>query len=152
MSQELCDTSVWLTLALPDHVHHPIARTWFEAIAEPSTALFCRSTQQSFLRLLTTERMLARYGNRPLGSGEAWSVYETLMADDRVAFRAGEPDDLEVCWKQYTDRSQATPKLWMDAYLAAFAAAGDYRFVTFDRAFRQFSGLDLLLLGDSSPS
>lgn len=36
----------------------------------------------------------------------------------------------------------------MDAYLAAFAMAGGYRMVTTDRAFRQFQGLDLVLLGD----
>lgn len=152
MSQDLCDTSVWLALALPDHVHHQIARSWFEAVAEPATVLFCRSTQQSFLRLLTTERMLARYGNRPLSSEEAWSVYDTLMADDRIAFREAEPDDLEVRWKQNTKRPQATPKLWMDAYLAAFATAAGFRLVTFDKAFRQFPGLDLLVLEESPNS
>jgi predicted nucleic acid-binding protein len=33
-----------------------------------------------------------------------------------------------------------------DAYLAAFAIAGDMRFATFDTGFRQFSELDLILL------
>jgi predicted nucleic acid-binding protein len=37
----------------------------------------------------------------------------------------------------------------MDAYLAAFALAGGYRMVTTDTAFRQFSVLDLVLLGHS---
>jgi predicted nucleic acid-binding protein len=35
----------------------------------------------------------------------------------------------------------------MVAYLAAFALAGGYRMVTTDAAFRQFSGLDLVILG-----
>jgi predicted nucleic acid-binding protein len=35
----------------------------------------------------------------------------------------------------------------MDAYLAAFALASQYRMVTTDAAFRQFRGLDLLVLG-----
>ncbi len=43
-------------------------------------------------------------------------------------------------------RSQASPKVWMDAYLAAFAVAGNYQFVTNDKAFRQFEGLDLVML------
>jgi predicted nucleic acid-binding protein len=34
----------------------------------------------------------------------------------------------------------------MDAYLAAFAQAGGYKMVTFDKDFRQFNGLDLVLL------
>jgi predicted nucleic acid-binding protein len=37
----------------------------------------------------------------------------------------------------------------MDAYLAAFALAGRYSMVTTDAAFRQFRGLDLLILGQS---
>jgi predicted nucleic acid-binding protein len=35
----------------------------------------------------------------------------------------------------------------MDAYLAAFALAGGYAMVTTDSAFRQFSDVNLLLLG-----
>jgi predicted nucleic acid-binding protein len=34
----------------------------------------------------------------------------------------------------------------MDAYLAAFALAGGYRLVTTDRGFRQFNGLDVVVL------
>jgi predicted nucleic acid-binding protein len=34
----------------------------------------------------------------------------------------------------------------MDAYLAAFAIAGGHRLLAFDRDFRQFEGLDLVLL------
>ncbi len=44
-------------------------------------------------------------------------------------------------------RDTASPKIWMDAYLAAFALAGGYQMVTTDAAFKQFRGLDLLLLG-----
>jgi predicted nucleic acid-binding protein len=44
-------------------------------------------------------------------------------------------------------RGTASPKLWMDAYIAAFALAGRYRMVTTDAAFRQFRGLNLLVLG-----
>jgi hypothetical protein len=34
-------------------------------------------------------------------------------------------------------------------YLAAFALAGGHQFVTTDKAFRQFKGLDLLLLSEA---
>jgi len=37
-------------------------------------------------------------------------------------------------------------KLWMDAYLAAFAASGRPRFVTTDEGFKQFTALRLILL------
>lgn len=44
-------------------------------------------------------------------------------------------------------RDPASPKLCTDAYVAAFAAAGGHRMVTTDAAFRQFAGLELLVLG-----
>lgn len=40
----------------------------------------------------------------------------------------------------------ASPKLWMDAYLAAFARSAGYTLVTTDAAFTQFADLDLRLL------
>ena len=43
----------------------------------------------------------------------------------------------------------ASPKLWMDAYLAAFAIAAKQQLVTTDKAFRQFKDLDLLVLDKS---
>ena len=46
-------------------------------------------------------------------------------------------------------RRRASPKLWMDAYLAAFAIAGDCQLVTTDKAFKQFKGLNLLLLSQA---
>lgn len=43
-------------------------------------------------------------------------------------------------------RDTASPKLWMDAWLAAFAICAGLQLVTFDRGFAQFAGLELLLL------
>ncbi len=145
----LCDSSVWVALALAGHVHHAAARAWLETIGDPAAVLFCRATQQTLLRLLTTAAVLALYKRAPLTNREAWGVYEKLLADDRIAYRAGEPPGLEDIWKGFTSQDTASHKLWMDAYLAAFAVAGGYRLVTTDTAFRQFEGLDLLVLGGS---
>jgi toxin-antitoxin system PIN domain toxin len=141
----LCDSNVWLALSLSRHVHHDAVRAWFDGIEEPSTVLFCRATQQSFLRLLTNADVLGPYGNRPLTNAAAWAAYAAFLADDRVAWVA-EPAGLDPRWKRWAVRDSASPKLWMDAYLAAFARAGGHRLVTTDRAFRQFSGVDLVLL------
>ena len=143
----LPDSNVWLALALSAHVHHRAARDWLDAIDEPAAVLFCRATQQAFLRLLTNAAVLAPYGNPPLTNREAWSAYESLTADDRVVLEAREPARLESLWRQLAVRETASPKLWMDAYLAAFALAGGCRLVTSDTGFRQFDGLDLALVG-----
>ena len=148
MTSILCDTNVWLALALSGHRHHAAARRWFDAIPGPATVEFCRATQQGFLRLLTNAAVLAPYGNPPLTNKQAWAAYEALVADERVVPPSGEPDGLEARWKRLAGRNEASPKLWMDAYLAAFALTGGYTMVTNDVAFRQFRGLDLVLLSD----
>ncbi len=145
---DLCDSNVWLALALSMHAHHAAAREWFEAVADPRSVLFCRATQQTFLRLLTNASVLSPYGNPPLTNRQAWEAYQALLADDRIAFRSEEPAGLEAQWRRFAVRETASPKIWMDAYLAAFALAGGYRMVTTDAAFRQFRGLDLELLGE----
>ena len=106
------------------------------------------ATQQSFLRLLTTGPVSAPYGIPPLSNKAAWSVYEGFLADERIAW-VEEPSGLERHWKKLAAGSKASPKLWMDAYLAAFALAGGYQLVTTDKAFKQFKGLGLLLLSKS---
>lgn len=146
---DLCDSNVWLALALSRHAHHAAAREWFEAVPDPASLLFCRATQQTFLRLLTNSSVLRPYGNPPLTNRQAWEAYQALLADDRVAFRSEEPAGLEALWRRFAARGTASPKIWMDAHLAAFALAGGYRMVTTDAAFRQFRGLDLELLGES---
>jgi uncharacterized protein len=143
----LCDSNVWLALALSKHSHHRAAREWLKAVEAPASVILCRATQQAFLRLLTNATVLGLYGNPPLTNREAWSACEALLADDRIVFQADEPAGLESSWTKFAIRGTASPKLWMDAYLAAFALAGRYRMVTTDAAFRQFQGLDLLVLG-----
>jgi uncharacterized protein len=145
----LCDSNVWLALVLFDHTHHDVARRWLETVTKPGAVLFCRATQQTFLRLLTTAAVLAPYGTLPLTNQQAWNVYAALLADDRIILQSREPVGLERRWQQFAVRDSASPKLWMDAYLAAFAQTGGYQMVTTDAAFNQFGGLDLVLLGSS---
>ena len=148
----LCDSNVWLALALSKHAHHAAAREWFEAVEEPESICFCRATQQTFLRLLTNASVLSPYGNLPLTNRQAWETYAALRADDRVVLRAEEPAGLETRWERLAVCDTASPKIWMDAYLAAFALAGGYQMVTTDAAFKQFRGLNLELLGKQGTS
>lgn len=147
MTTVLCDTNVWLALALPDHVHHGAARAWLDSVDEPGGVRFCRATQLSFLRLLTNATVLGAYGRAPLTNTEAWAVYEALVADERIVLQAEEPMGVDEWWAAFTARTTASPKVWMDAYLAAFACAGGYELVTTDSAFRQFDGLSVRVLG-----
>ena len=106
--------------------------------------MFCRATRISFLRLLT-QKIAVDFV--PLTHREAWGALDQLMADDTTGFEA-EPHGLDLVWRQLADGDASSPKLWMDAYLAAFAITGGLRMVTLDKDFRNFEahGLDLLLL------
>lgn len=142
----LCDANVWVALAIAEHVHQRAAREWFAAVEEQSSVFFCRATQTGFLRLLSTASVCTRYGHEPRTNRQAWNLYEAFLSDDRVEFCAEEPAGVEVQWQAFSNRNAPSPKLWMDAYLAAFAVANGWQLVTTDRAFTQFPGLHLLLL------
>jgi len=57
---------------------------------------------------------------RPLTTKAAWGVYDRLFTDDRVRFRP-EPEDIEAVFRQLASGTAASPKVWADAYLIAFA-------------------------------
>jgi predicted nucleic acid-binding protein len=69
------------------------------------------------------------------------------MEDDATGFEI-EPAGVDYVWRQLSSSQTPSPKVWKDAYLAAFAIAGGMRLVTLDGDFRNFEsmGLDLLLL------
>src|SRR5579872_4436098 len=51
------DANVWLALVWSRHVHAERARSWFEEAGE-QRFIFCRFTQLTVLRLLTTEKIM----------------------------------------------------------------------------------------------
>lgn len=140
----LADTNFWLAMSFSKHQFHEEATRWFGKQVEP--VVFCRSTQQSFLRLLTTEAVSKLYGIEAMSNVEAWDFYEAMAGDRRCGF-AEEPAGLEKKWAAYVRVGSASPKIWMDAYLAAFAVAGGYSLVSIDAGFRRFKDLNIMLLG-----
>lgn len=137
----LPDVNLWLALAFESHVHHESARAWFESLTDDSCG-FCRMTQQGFLRLATDPRAFA---DEAVTMAEAWALYDAFLSDPFVSF-ADEPPGLEALWRGYTGRRDRSPKVWNDAYLAAFARASGAVMVTFDRGLAQYEGLARLIL------
>jgi toxin-antitoxin system PIN domain toxin len=144
----LPDTNIWLALSLSGHTHHKAVRAWLDTEPARESICFCRSTQQSMLRLLTTSGVMSVYGISSLSNVAAWAVYEQFVSDDRIVFHA-EPTRMDAAWKKLAARRTSSPKLWMDAYLAAFAITGGMQLVTTDKAFTQFPGLDVLVIAAS---
>jgi toxin-antitoxin system PIN domain toxin len=134
------DANVWLALLWSRHIHSERAREWFEEAGEEQF-FFCRFTQLTILRLLTTERIM---GKDTKTMSEAWHVWDRVWADTRIAFLP-EPDDLEKEFRTRSRLSSRSPKVWADAYLLAFASVAGLKFVTFDRALKGH-GANLLVL------
>ncbi|MCC7376590.1 MAG: PIN domain-containing protein [Verrucomicrobiales bacterium] len=150
MTADLPDTNVWVALATDRHRHHQVAVEWFDSLADNASARFCRMTQNSFLRLMTVVEFQKE---DTLSNVEAMEVHDRLRGDPRVGW-SDESPGVEDRWFRLARLSTPSPKRWMDAYLAAFALAGDLRLVTFDSGFRQFrrEGLEVLVLGHSAKS
>ncbi len=144
MRPALPDVNVWLALSIPQHAFHEVANAWFNEEKERSI-LFCRATQQGLLRLLTTAAVVVPYSLTPLSNRQAIVRIGEVLAEDRIDL-VGEPIGMEDQWMRFADLKQASPKLWMDAYLAAFAFIGGYRLVTIDKAFKQFNGVDVQMI------
>lgn len=103
---------------------------------------FCRVTALGLTRLLT---------NPLVTDGEAftvarsWKAYESFRALPEVGMLE-EPGDCETLLAEWARAEVFTPKLWTDAYLAAFAVSGGLRLVSFDTGFARFPGLHFLHL------
>jgi len=127
------DVNVWIALTYGGHEHHKLARSWFEALEMEDRVCFCRFTQISLLRLLTTLAVMG--SDEVMSQAQAWNAYDQWMTDSRILFLE-EPPNLETAFRALTRQSQPSAKSWSDAYLAAFAEVSGMRFVTFDRAFQ----------------
>ena len=143
----LYDSNLWVALTFSTHPHHARAVETFAVSTAESPAYFCRATQQSFLRLATTPALLRAYGADGFTNRDAVDLHSTLIHLPMVRVLP-EPPDLEIVWHQLAALPTASPKVWMDAYLAAFAIGHAVEFVTLDSDFKRFikDGLKLQLL------
>jgi hypothetical protein len=134
------DANVWLALLWSRHSHSETARLWFKQAGEQQF-FFCRFTQLTVLRLLTTDKIM---GNDTKTMSGAWSLWDRVWADSRIGFLP-EPDGFEKEFRSRSRLSSRSPKVWADAYLLAFASVAGLKLVTFDQALGS-RGMDVLVL------
>lgn len=147
----LLDVNVWVAAAFASHPAHHAAQAVLLQATPDAPALFCRATQQSFLRLVSTPAIFNAYRSAPITNRDALSALAAFAALPQVDL-IEEPPEMEAFWWHLAGLEEAAPKRWMDAYLAAFAIRGSLRMISLDGDFRQFlaAGLDLVLLSVES--
>jgi uncharacterized protein len=134
------DVNVWFALAVADHPHHSIAVQWWN----DHTALtgFSRLTQLGLLRLLTTASAM---DGAPLTNAAAWEVFDAFALDERVRMFPELPT-VDESFRLLSSEAQSSPKVWADAYFAAYASANQASIITFDRGFQRFD-IEQVILG-----
>ena len=143
----LADVNVWLATLVAEHPHHEPANRWWrtEVLPDGDHVAFCRLTQLGLLRLLSSERVM---GRQRMDHVQAWTPVATLQHRQMSTFWMSRPVSTRTS-RISADGAESSPSFWSDAYLAAFALAGRHRIATFDRGFRRFEDLRLILLTDS---
>jgi uncharacterized protein len=134
------DANVWLALIWRRHSHSEKAQEWFAESAEEKF-FYCRVTQITVLRLLTTSSVM---GSDTRKMSEAWELWDKVCADDRVAFLP-EPEIIEHEFRRLSGSNTPSPKIWADSYLLAFARVAGLKLVTFDRGLHS-KGAEVLIL------
>ncbi len=143
----LIDTSVWVALVFPSHPSHALAQAALKRANAAQPGILCRATEQSFLRLVTTATIFNTYGMVGMTNSVALEMLDLLLGLPHVIER-DEPLGVTSRWRKLATLPSPSPKVWMDAYLAAFALSAGLSLVTLDKDFAAFAryGLDCNLL------
>ncbi len=139
LAGDLPDVNVWLALAVQDHPHHAAAREYWQQ-GGAARLWFNRVTMLALVRLLCQPKVM---GDAVLDLTQACDLYRSFAALPEVGLLPEPPGCQAALLRLAGDsRPPLPPRLWTDAYLAAFAGSGGLRLVTFDRDFDRFAGLD----------
>lgn len=133
----LVDVNILLSLATDRHASHGLAVRWFDDVS-PGGAVLCRVVQMGLLRLLNNPAVMQE---DVLDTAGCWTLWHRLLEDERFRFVSDEPSELDAVFEQFTAGRGYSPRLWTDAYLAAYAQTAQFSLVTFDRDFQAFPGL-----------
>jgi len=144
----LCDVNVLLALVTDRHALHGVSVRWSEGVPTGG-AVLCRVSQMGLLRLLNNPAVMEE---DVLDTADCWALWRRLLEDERFRFVAEEPPGLDAAFERFTSGRAFSPRLWTDAYLAAYAHAAGLTLVTLDHGFRAFPGLACDVLEPSRPA
>jgi len=144
----LVDTNVWIAFNFEGHPHNADAIRFIENCTEESPALFSRAVENATLRLMTNPSVCLAYNSPPMANHQAVTVLNDWRSHDHINCLDAEPEETRELWLELASIPSASPKVWMDAYLAAFAIRAGHPFATLDADFRRYEtkGLRLCLL------
>lgn len=141
------DSNVGVALTFGSHpLHHRGGRQLRQASPERPVCRI-RATELSALRLITTPTIHRAFGVPRFSNAEAIEHLGSLFHRTGCV-EVAEADGTRELWLRLADAGSPSPKLWIDAYLAAVSIQGALHFVTCDPDFQRYGsrGLALTLL------
>lgn len=137
------DVNVLLAAFRADHVHHPLARPWLESILSAGTGVLVPDfAWVGFVRVVTNSHVF----EVPSTPSEAFEFIEAICAAPSYSGIPGLADGLSA-FRHVALESDAWGNLVPDAYLASVARAHAAPIASFDRDFRRFDGLEIIVPG-----
>lgn len=135
------DVNVVLAAFRADHTHHPVARPWLDATLEAGTGILIPDfVWIGFVRLVTNTHIF----EVPSTPAEAFDFVDAVCAAPSYAGVPGLTGGLSVFRDTVLD-SDAWGNLVPDAYLASIARTYAVPVASFDRDFRRFEGLRVIV-------
>ena len=142
------DTSVWVASSFEKHPHYRIADLFLRERSPEDPAWLARMVENSWLRLLTTTSVCRAYDAPASTNPQAVAILQDWRGSSEIRCLDAEPPSTRELWLELAAIPSSSPKVWMDAYLAALAICAGIPFATLDSDFRRFeaAGLKLRLL------
>ena len=135
------DVNVLLAAFREDHAHHALARPWLErTLAEGAGILVPDAVWIGFVRIVTNSHIF----EVPSTPAEAFEFADAVCAAPSYAGVAGLDDGLSA-FRATVLSSDAWGNLIPDAYLASIALSHAVPVASFDRDFRRFDGLEIIV-------
>ena len=140
------DVNVFVYALDPESPRHAEAsRALEDSLAGSESVVLVESTLVSTARIVTHRRLMAR----PLRTEEALQFCAAVRAAPRAVSAGVVPKAWDHFARMVSELGLRGGDL-TDAWLAAQAVALRARFVTFDRGFRRFPGLQVTILGETT--
>lgn len=137
------DVNVLLAAHLAEHVHHDRALRWLtDALSRPDEVVIPDLVWVGFLRIATNRRIFQVPSTIADASAFASAVDAAPGARTLPGHPDGIPAFLELCVS-----TDAAANLVPDTYLASIARSLACPIASFDRDFRRFDGLEIIVPG-----
>ena len=135
------DVNVLLAAFRADHVHHEMSRTWLERALSGSDSIVVPDLAWvGFLRLVTNTHIF----EVPSTPTEAFEFVDAVCAAGAYISVPGLSDGL-TAFRDTALEADAWGNLMPDAYLASIALSHAAPIASFDRDFRRFDGLAIIV-------